>query len=186
VRGNVAHPLAVTTTSPDTAHRPPAIAASPDLLPASAEPADLHRIQEVAAAVGLTPRAIRYYEDLGLIDPCARSAGDFRLFSDDDVARLRHIKSLREDAGFSLSEIGRYLADEDALAQVKAAYRATDDLAERRRLAVEGVARIESRIELLRSKIQRLAEMVGEAEARRGRLIAAIAELDANVKVEGA
>ena len=43
----------------------------------------------------------------------------------------------------------------------------------------------ESRIELLRSKIERLAEMVGEAEARRGRLIAALAELDANVKVEG-
>jgi MerR family transcriptional regulator, repressor of the yfmOP operon len=165
---------------------PPDSASSPEAVTAAPDPAELRRIHEVAAQVGLTPRAIRYYEDLGLIDPCARSAGDFRLFSIDDVERLRHIKSLRDDAGFSLSEIGRYLEDEDALAQVKAAFRATDDLAERRRLAVEGLARIESRIELLRSKIQRLAEMVGEAEARRGRLIAVLAELDANVKVEGA
>jgi MerR family transcriptional regulator, repressor of the yfmOP operon len=165
---------------------PPDSASSPEAVTAASDPAGLRRIHEVAAQVGLTPRAIRYYEDLGLIDPCARSAGDFRLFSIDDVERLRHIKSLRDDAGFSLSEIGRYLEDEDALAQVKAAFRATDDLAERRRLAVEGLARIESRIELLRSKIERLAEMVGEAEARRGRLIAVLAELDANVKVEGA
>lgn len=176
----------MTTSAPDTTQEPAGSASSPGAATDPTDPAELRRIHEVAAAVGLTPRAIRYYEDLGLIDPCTRSAGDFRLFSVEDVQRLRHIKSLRDDAGFSLSEIGRYLEDEDALAQVKAAYRATDDMAERRRLAVDGVARIESRIELLRSKIQRLAEMVGEAEARRGRLIAALAEIDANVKVEGA
>ena len=147
-------------------------------------PGDLRHIQDVAAEVGLTPRAIRYYEGLGLFEPSARSAGDYRLFSSRDVERLRRIKALREDAGLSLGEIGRFIADEQALAEVKAAYRQASGPAERRRLGAEALVRLEARIELLRAKIERLAAMVGEAEARRGRIIAAIAELDAAVKVE--
>ncbi|MGH2466140.1 MAG: MerR family transcriptional regulator [Candidatus Limnocylindrales bacterium] len=147
---------------------------------------DLRRIQDVAHRVGLTPRAIRYYEGLGLIKPSARSAGDFRLFSAEDVERLQRIKALRDDAGFSLADIGRYLADEMALAEVKAAYRQASDTAERRRLAAEGLARLEARVELLRAKIERLAAMVGEAEARRGRVLALLSELDASVKAERA
>ena len=38
-------------------------------------PERLLRIQEVAADTGLTPRAIRYYEELGLLAPAARSDG---------------------------------------------------------------------------------------------------------------
>ncbi|HEX5465671.1 MAG TPA: MerR family transcriptional regulator [Candidatus Limnocylindrales bacterium] len=154
---------------------------TPSLAPAAAE---LRPIREVARLVGLTPRAIRYYEGLGLIEPAARSSGAYRLFSDHDIERLRRIKALREDAGFSLAEIGRFVADEEALAHVRTAYRATPDPLERRRLASQGVARLESQVELLRAKIGRLAAMVGEAEARRAKLLAAIAELDAAVKVE--
>lgn len=156
--------------------------ASPPTSPDAARP--LRHIQDVAAEVGLTPRAIRYYEGLGLFEPSARSAGDYRLFSAADVARLRQIKALREDAGFSLADIGRFIADDQALAQVKAAYRQAAGPAERRRLGAEALARLEARIDLLRIKIERLAAMIGEAEARRGRIIAAIAELDAAVKGE--
>ena len=47
-----------------------------------ATPADpaLLRIQDVAAETGLTPRAIRYYEEIGLLEPAARSDGAYRLF----------------------------------------------------------------------------------------------------------
>ena len=159
--------------------------ASPSPRPAPSDaPRPLRRIQDVAAEVGLTPRAIRYYEGLGLFEPSARSAGDYRLFSAADVERLRRIKALRDDAGFSLAEIGRFIADDLALAEVKAAYRQAAGPGERRRLAAEAVAHLEVRIELLRTKIERLAAMVGEAEARRGRILAALAELDAAVKVQ--
>ena len=51
--------------------------------PARPEPdsptAPLLRIQEVAAALGLTTRTLRYYEELGLLKPAARSEGDYRL-----------------------------------------------------------------------------------------------------------
>ena len=79
----------------------------------TAEPR-LLRINEVAAELGLTTRAIRYYEEMGLLEPAARSDGDYRLYDPSDVERLRFIKSLRDDAGFSLAQIGQLLEDEAA------------------------------------------------------------------------
>ena len=55
----------------------------------------LLKIQEVAAELGLTPRRIRYYEELGLLRPAARSEGDYRLYDADDLERLSFIKGLR-------------------------------------------------------------------------------------------
>src|SRR5580765_5592351 len=94
----------------------------------------LLRIQQVAADVGLTTRSIRYYEELGLLKPAARSEGSYRLYDDDDLERLRFIKGLRDDAGFSLAEIGQLLEDETARARNKARFKATDDPAERREI----------------------------------------------------
>ncbi len=74
----------------------------------------LLRIKEVAAETGLTTRAIRYYEEIGLLEPAARSDGDYRLYDASDLERLRFIKSLRDDAGFSLAQIGQLLEDEAA------------------------------------------------------------------------
>ena len=81
---------------------------------ADTAPERLLRIQEVAADTGLTPRAIRYYEELGLLAPAARSDGAYRLYDAEDLERLRFIRGLRDDAGFSLAEIGQLLEDEQA------------------------------------------------------------------------
>jgi DNA-binding transcriptional MerR regulator len=70
------------------------------------------RIQEVASELGLTTRSIRYYEELGLLSPAARSEGSYRLYDASDVDRLRFIKGLRDDAGFSLAEISQLWATE--------------------------------------------------------------------------
>ncbi len=90
----------------------------------------LLRIAEAAELVGLTARAIRYYEELGLLKPAARSDGAYRLYDADDVERLRTIRQLRDDAGFSLAEVGQLLEDEAARARDRARYRASHDPAE--------------------------------------------------------
>ncbi len=129
----------------------------------------LMRIHEAAAEVGLTPRSVRYYEEIGLLRPAARSEGDYRLYDETDVERLRFIKGLRDDAGFSLAEIAKLLEDEAARERGHAAYHATDDPLERRRILEERVASYERQIETLRRKIERLQAMVDEAETRRER-----------------
>ena len=72
--------------------------------PRASDDPRLLRIQEVAAEVGLTPRSIRYYEEVGLLQPAARSEGAYRLYDESDIERLRFIRGLRDDAGFSLTK----------------------------------------------------------------------------------
>jgi len=139
--------------------------------------ARLLRIQEAADEVGLTARSVRYYEELGLLKPAARSEGDYRLYDETDVERLRFIKGLRDDAGFSLAEIAQLLEDEAARERGHAAYHATTDPAERKRILCERLVSYGRQIETLKRKIDRLQAMVDETEARRARTLARIGEL---------
>ncbi len=149
--------------------------------PAADEPR-LRRIQEVAAELGVTTRTIRYYEELGLLEPAGRSGGDYRLYDADDVERLRFIKGLRDDAGFSLAEIGQLLEDETARERNRARFRTTTDIAERRALIDDARARVDRQIESLRDKMGRLGTMIEEAEDRHRHLLVHIGELEAGVE----
>jgi DNA-binding transcriptional MerR regulator len=55
----------------------------------------LMRIGDLAKKAGTTMRTIRYYEQLGLIAPVARTKGGFRLYEEDEVRKLRVIKNLQ-------------------------------------------------------------------------------------------
>jgi DNA-binding transcriptional MerR regulator len=138
----------------------------------------LLRIQEVAAETGLTSRAIRYYEEMGLLEPAARSDGAYRLFDESDLERLRFIKELRDDAGFSLAQIGQLLEDETARERNRERFRATRDAAERRAIIVEARERVERQVETLKAKRERLDAMIAEAERRRQHLDDHLKELD--------
>jgi len=139
----------------------------------------LLKIQEVAADTGLTPRAIRYYEELGLLEPAARSEGAYRLYDADDLERLRFIRGLRDDAGFSLAEISQLLEDEAARTRNRERFRTSTDIAERRAIVDDALARVERQIGRLRSKADRIDAMIREAEERRAHLKRHIADLKA-------
>jgi DNA-binding transcriptional MerR regulator len=141
--------------------------------------ARLLRIQEVAADTGLTPRAIRYYEELGLLAPAARSDGAYRLYDPEDLERLRFIRGLRDDAGFSLAEIGQLLEDEQARTRNRQHFRATSDAGERRAIVTDALDRIDRQVASIQRKIDRLQAMIAEAEERRAHLAGHLADLDA-------
>lgn len=63
-----------------------------------------YRIGELASRLGLTERTIRYYEELGLLDSVKRLEGGTRVYTEDDVRRLRFIQKLKT-LGLSLQEM---------------------------------------------------------------------------------
>jgi hypothetical protein len=67
----------------------------------------LPRIGDVADKLKVSTRTIKYYEELRLIGPGARSPGDFRLYGEDDVGRSRRI--LDEKNGFLSDRDQRHL-----------------------------------------------------------------------------
>lgn len=67
-------------------------------------------IKELTDAVGggITPRMVRHYHTLGLMPPASRSQGNYRLYSSQDVQRLRQIVALKQQ-GFQLNHIQHLL-----------------------------------------------------------------------------
>ena len=149
--------------------------------PTGTDAAPLLRINEVAAETGLTTRAIRYYEEMGLLEPAARSDGDYRLYDASDLDRLQFIRSLRDDAGFSLAQIGQLLEDDAARERNRERFRQTGDPDERRALVLDARTRVDHQIEILEAKAARLATMIEDARARGRHIDAHLAELDGGV-----
>jgi len=66
------------------------------------------RIGELADQAGVTPRTIRYYEDLGLLGPCEREGQGFRYYSEAELFRLKKIDALKQ-LGLTLDEIAEVI-----------------------------------------------------------------------------
>ena len=92
-------------------------------------------IGEAAARSGVSAKMIRYYESIGLLRPPLRTAGNYRVYEDQALQRLRFIGRARE-LGFSIREIerliGLWLDPRHQSAEVKAvAQRHVEELGER-------------------------------------------------------
>jgi MerR family transcriptional regulator/heat shock protein HspR len=61
-------------------------------------------ISVAARMIGIEAHTLRYYERLGLVRP-ERSSGNIRLYSEEDIERLRHIKALMSDCGVNLAGV---------------------------------------------------------------------------------
>ena len=63
-----------------------------------------YRIGELAAKVGVTERTIRYYEERGLLESVKRLDSGQRVYTDNDIRRLKFIQKLKV-LGLSLAEM---------------------------------------------------------------------------------
>lgn len=88
------------------------------------------KVGELARKTGKSVRAIRLYEEMGLLTPESRSKGGFRLYGADQVARVYWIAKL-QDMGFGLAQIRELLAavessssGPDAMQSVREMFRA--------------------------------------------------------------
>ena len=122
------------------------------------------QIGEVAERAGVSQRTLRFYEEKGLLKPPARLESGFRLYTEDDVWRVRQIKKLQHLLGVSLAEIKEMVDAQDTLRQLKAQYRPdappTVKLEQLRR-ATEVVQR---QYEIVRNKVDQLLEMKAQLE----------------------
>ena len=68
------------------------------------------RVGQLAKRTGLTVRTLHHYDELGIVSPRRRSAAGYRLYGEDDVARLLQVVLLRR-LGLSLAEVRASLDD---------------------------------------------------------------------------
>lgn len=72
------------------------------------------RIGQVAERTELSLKTIRHYDEVGLVQPSARSGGGFRLYTDADIERLLVIRRMKP-LGFTLAEMKQLLECLDTL-----------------------------------------------------------------------
>lgn len=124
-----------------------------------------YQIGELAARVHLSLRTLRYWEEVGLITPSARSAGGFRLYTEENVQRVMLIRRMKP-VDLALDEL-RVLADAADLL-------ATDEGTPEERTTAAEI--LDGYIERIRSRCEILRERIGEAELAAIDLEALIAE----------
>ena len=61
-------------------------------------------ISVAARMLGVRTQTLRYYESIGLVEP-ARSKGNQRVYSQNDVERVRQIRNLMDDLGVNLAGV---------------------------------------------------------------------------------
>jgi len=61
-------------------------------------------ISIAARMIGIEAHTLRYYERLGLVEP-ERSSGNIRLYSEEDIERLRYVKALMSDCGVNVAGV---------------------------------------------------------------------------------
>ena len=70
---------------------------------------ELFLISVAAQRLGLHPQTLRKYERLGLVQP-TRTIGSMRIYSRDELERLKLIKRLVDDTGINLAGVQRLLS----------------------------------------------------------------------------
>lgn len=71
----------------------------------TADDAEPRYVISVAASIlGIKTHNLRYYERIGIVQP-RRSKGNIRLYSEQDIGRLRRVKTLMEDMGINLAGV---------------------------------------------------------------------------------
>src|ERR1700704_2135987 len=79
---------------------------------------DLYLISVAARMLGMHPQTLRKYERLGLVHP-SRTIGSMRLYSRDELDRLKIIKRLVDDAGINLAGVQRLLSIADVVQRIR-------------------------------------------------------------------
>ena len=135
------------------------------------------RIGEVAERTGVTPRTIRYYEEIGLLTGGKRRKGEHRAYDDTDVERLQELTRLRDLLNLSLDGLKLLLEAEEARASLRRRFNETESDSERLRILQAALPHVDTQLELVRRRKRELEGLEAELVDKRKRLLARRREL---------
>jgi DNA-binding transcriptional MerR regulator len=132
--------------------------------PASEDP-PLLAIGDVARRAGVTTRTLRYYQEVGLLEPSGATKRGNRLYSHSDLERLRRIVELRDVMGFDLERIRLFLSTEDRLGELRAEAQRGSSTTRRREMVDEAIRLNDRMQDEINQKIGLLSGFLAELKA---------------------
>ncbi|MBS2970276.1 MerR family transcriptional regulator [Metabacillus sp. KIGAM252] len=120
------------------------------------------KIDDAARETGLTKRTIRYYEELGLITEPERTDGGTRLYSEDDIERLKKVVLAKDILGFSLQELQDFVKLREKIQHHREDYRNSRDTSKRREELDHIAAGLSEQIVMIDKKMERMRDFRDE------------------------
>lgn len=138
------------------------------------------RIGDVAKLAGVTPRTIRYYEEIGLLPaPDSREPGAHRTYAPSDVERLIELIRLKNLLGISLDGLRDLVEAEDNRAALRREWHEGVADPIRRREIMESLdSHARRQLELVRTRRDEIAALEAELLDRRRRIRERLRELE--------
>ena len=136
------------------------------------------QIGEVADRTGVTQRTLRFYEERGLLKPPTRMDGGFRLYSEDDVARVEQIKRLQNLLGLTLAEIKEMVEAEEIKEELRATNRPDLQPEERIQRLHKRIGVTQRQDDIISHKLEAMGEMKKDLEEKLARYKETLAELE--------
>jgi MerR family transcriptional regulator, repressor of the yfmOP operon len=134
-------------------------------------PARPLRIGEVAELTGTTPRTIRYYEEIGLLPEAEdRPQGKQRLYSHEEVERLRELIRMRDLLGLSLEDLKQLVDAETARARLRKRWQTAEDAEEQREILEQSLEHIGRQRRLVRARQAELERLDRELASKQRRV----------------
>ncbi len=124
------------------------------------------QIGEVAGRTGVTQRTLRFYEEKGLLRPPSRMDGGFRLYSEEDVKRVAHIRRLQNLLGLTLAEIKEMVEAQEVLRELTAQYRPEADVLEKKQHLQKAIDVVTRQHGIVSQKAEQMSEMKVQMEER--------------------
>ncbi|WP_206831622.1 MerR family transcriptional regulator [Alicyclobacillus fructus] len=116
-------------------------------------------VEAVAERLGVTPRTLHYYEEMGLIPNVQRTPGGHRLYDEETIERIEHILRLKDALGYSLQEIRSILSTEDQLRTYRERIREGREPEHNLHMLEESVRLLEDVLQHIDEKMAKLAAM---------------------------
>src|SRR5688572_2301553 len=123
-----------------------------------------YTIQQVAQHTGLTEYTLRYYEQIGLIEPVPRATNGHRRYAEEDLTRIKFLNKLRA-TGMPIKQMVAYVQapTEERLEILREHYQQVQaQIAELHTVA----GMIEWKMELYESRLQEPEELSGRYDAK--------------------
>ena len=118
----------------------------------------MYKIDEVTKQVGLTKRTLRYYEEIGLIHP-QNVVRNIRLYTDEDIARIKRIVEAKEVLGITLQEMQHFLSLKKRMEQRRNSENPRD-----REVIQEIKDMLEKQVQTLDEKMEQMQRVKAELE----------------------
>jgi MerR family transcriptional regulator, repressor of the yfmOP operon len=140
------------------------------------------RIDDVAKKSGLTKRAIRYYEQIGLLPSPTRSEGGYRLYTEKDVEFLKKVMNAKEVMGFSLQELQEFIKLSETLELQRLDYRQVKGTNQQKEKLEKVLHTVEEEVRLIEQKKNNILTVEADLISLRDRAQKAIIRFEPGEK----